>query len=63
VQVRDGLRPSRRPRRPLHEAGFEEPVPAAVLEVVVHESDIRGTDRICTHTQYASTLARGCAGG
>lgn len=46
MQVRDGLRPSRRPRRALHEARFEEPVPAAFHEVFVPEPNILGTDRI-----------------
>lgn len=48
VQVGDGLRPPRRPRRALDEGRVEEPVPAAVPEAVVPEPDVRGADSICT---------------
>jgi len=47
VQVRDGLRPPRRPRRALDEGGVEEPVPAAAgPEAVVPEPDVRGADSV-----------------
>lgn len=62
MQIRDGLRPSRCPRRTLHEARFEEPVSAAVLEVVVPEPDIGGTNRIHEGGYGADGAGRGRGG-
>lgn len=47
MQIRDRLRPSRGPGRTLHEARFEEAMPALILEVIiVPEPNVRGGDGI-----------------